>query len=335
MMRRPATCMALGLLALAAAWSLMLGGTLSAYTASTGTSSGSFAAAADWLAPTASTAVIGRTTAYDTGSIAHGATYYVYANVGDTGNPASGTSSVAANLNSISPGKTAVALTAGSYSAGGVGYGFRSPSETAASILSAGTYAFAITSTDAATNSGTQSFNTTVDNTGPAATDVQTTNVSGGTVGHLDQGDTLTLTFAQPVDPYSVVAGWDGSAYTNVQLALADGGGTTTDEVYVYTGGASPVGLPLGPVSLNSTGYLRTGAGSYVTYGGMGAATHTTMTRNGSSITFTLGTPNSTTLTSTTPAAMTWFAYPPVTDIAGNAVVTTTATQSGTVHLNF
>jgi hypothetical protein len=111
----------LALLALAAAWSLILGGTLSAYTATTATSAGSLAAAADWVAPTASTAVVGRSTATDTGSIAQGSTYYLYANASDTGNPASGITSVSANLNSISAGKTAVALTAGTYSAGGGG----------------------------------------------------------------------------------------------------------------------------------------------------------------------------------------------------------------------
>jgi hypothetical protein len=334
-MRRLVTRTALAVLALAAAWSLILGGTLSAYTASTATPSGPFVAALDWVAPTVSTAVIGRTTAYDTGTIKQGATYYAYANASDTGNPASGVASVSANLSSLTTGKTAVAMTAGTYSAGGVSYGWRSPSEVAANPLAAGTSAFGVTSTDAAANSGTQSFNTTVDNTGPFASDVQSTNHTGGTVGHMDQGDTITLTYNQPVDPYSVVAGWNGSSYSDVQVALLDGGGSAGDSLYFYTADSSPVPLPLGTVDLSSSGYLNTGSGTYIEYGTYGAVTPTTMIRNGASITFTLGTPSASSSTSTTSAAMVWSPSATATDIAGNAASTATATQSGAPHKNF
>lgn len=327
--------MGLALLALAAAWSLILGGTLSAYTASTATPSGSFAAASDWVAPTVSTAVVGRSTAYDTGSIAQGSTYYLYANASDTGNPASGVSGVSANLSSITAGKTSVALSAGAYTAGGVSYGYRSPSEVAANPLAAGSPAVPITTTDTAANSGTQSFSTTIDNTAPTATDVQSTNVSGGTVGHLELGDTITLTYNQPLDPYSVVAGWNGSSYSDVQVALVDGGGTAPDSLYFYTADFSPVPLPLGYVSLGTSGYLNTRGGNYIEFGTFGAATHTTMVRNGSSITFTLGTPSASSLTNTTAAAMTWYPSSSVTDIAGNAGSTAQVTQSGTAHKNF
>ena len=334
-MRRPATRTALALLAVATAWSLILGGTLSAYTASTSTASGSFAGAADWTAPTASTAVIGRTTAYDTGAIAQGASYYAYANVTDTGNPASGVATVSANLSSLTAGRTSVVMTAGTYSAGGVSYGFRSPSEVGANPLTAGTHAVGITSTDVAGNAGTQSFNTTVDNSAPVATDVQSTNVAGGTVGHLDQGDTLTLTYNQPIDPYSVVAGWNGSSYSDVQVGLIDGGGTAPDFLVIYSADIVPVPLPLGQINLPSSGYLNTGQYSYVEYGQHGAATPTRMIRNGSSITITLGTPSGTSLTKNTAGTMTWSPSSSVTDIAGNAGSTATVTESGTAHVNF
>ncbi len=334
-MPRRGARMGLALLVLAAAWSLILGGTLSAYTASTATPSGSFAGAADWVAPTASTAVVGRSTAYDTGSIAQGSTYYLYANVSDTGNPASGVAGVSANLSSLSPGKTSVAMTAGTYSAGGVSYGYRSPSEVAANPLAAGSPTVGFTSTDAAANSGTQSFTTTVDNSGPIATDVQSTNVSGGTVGHLDQGDTLTLTYNQPLDPYSVVPGWNGSSYSDVQVGLIDGGGTASDFLVIYTADAVPFPLPLGQIDLGSSGYLKTGAFSYVEYGGYGAVTPSKMIRTGSSITLTLGTPSAASSTSTTPGAMSWYPSSSATDVAGNPGSTATVMQSGSVHLNF
>jgi hypothetical protein len=325
----------LALLALAAAWSLILGGTLSAYTATTATSAGSLAAAADWVAPTASTAVVGRSTATDTGSIAQGSTYYLYANASDTGNPASGITSVSANLNSISAGKTAVALTAGTYSAGGVGYGFRSPSEVAANPLASGSYAVGITSTDGAANSGTQSFNMTVSNTALTASDVQSTNVAGGTVGHLDLGDTLTLTYSQAIDPNSVLAGWNGSANTSVEVVLVGGGGNNSDYIQFSTADSAQTRIPLGQVTLGSAGYLKGSPLSSVTYGGLGAGTATTMTRNGANITFTLGSPSGGPSINSTAANMIWAPSASVTDIAGNAASTASATQSGTAHVNF
>src|SRR5438874_1204300 len=87
-------------------------------------------------------------------------------------------------------------------------------------ITSNGTNTYSITCTDNASNAGTQSgFAVTVDNTAPTGTDVQTTNASGGTVGRAELGDTITLTFSEPMDPNSVLAGW-GGASTNVVLRL-------------------------------------------------------------------------------------------------------------------
>ncbi len=212
---------ALAVLALCAACAATLGGTLSAFNVSSTTPSASFTAAADWTAPTASAAVIGRTTAYYTGYIKQGTSYYVYADVTDTGNPASGVESVTANVDTTTSAHSAVALVAGSYTAGGVAYNYRTAALTANSTLAAGSYAFTITSTDKAANAETQSFTVTVDNTAPAASDVQSTNVSGGTVGHLDQGDTLTLTYNSVIDPYSILSGWSGAS-TKVQVYLVD-----------------------------------------------------------------------------------------------------------------
>jgi hypothetical protein len=317
----------LALLALCVAFAASVSGTLSAFNVSSTTPSASFTAAADWTAPTASTAAIGRTTAYGTGFIMQGATYYVYANVLDTGNPASGTASVTANVNTA-------ALVAGSYSAGGVAYNYRTAALTAAATIAAGSYTFTITSTDSAANTGTQSFSVTVDNTPPAASDVQSTNVSGGTVGHLDQGDTFTLTYNSIIDPYSVLGGWTGAS-TKVQIALADLGSGADDAIYVYNAESSPTQLPVGVIDLGSRTYLTTGGGQYVTYGATGSATPSTMTESATSIVFTLGTPSGASLTSTTHAAMKWTPSTAATDIAGNAASATPATQSGTLHANF
>ncbi len=232
-MRRSVARLAASLIALGAGCSLTLGGTFSAYTATTTVGSNTFAAAADWTAPTVSSAQIGRASAYDTGSIKAGASYYVYANVVDSGSPASGIAGVTANVSTITAGASAAALTAGSYSAAGTTYNYRSGALTAGSSLTAGSYTYIITSTDKAGNAAPQSFTTTVDNTAPWAVDVQSTNVSGGTVGHFDQGDTSALTYSSVIDPYSILSGWTGAA-TNVQVALVDGGGSGSDSIWVY-----------------------------------------------------------------------------------------------------
>jgi hypothetical protein len=161
---------------------------------------------------------------------------------------------------------------------------------------------------------------------------VQSTNVSGGTKGHLEKGDTFTLTYSGTMDPYSILPGWTG-ATTDVQVALVDGGGTASDYVVVYNTSAQATQLPLGQINLNATGFIT--AGTYVTYGATGAATPSTMTRTGSSITVSLGTASTTVPTSTTAAAMTWAPSVSATDIAGNANTAATATESGTVHVNF
>ncbi len=174
--------------AVVAVCSVTLRATFSAYTASVTTASNAFAGAPDWVAPTAATEAIGRNTAYDTGFIEQGGSYYVYANVSDTGNPASGIATVTANVSSITPSGTVVALTAGTYSAGGTAYGYRSAIETAATTLSAGSKSYTITSTDKAANAGTQTFTTVVDNTQPTAIDVQSSNVARRHRGPRRQG---------------------------------------------------------------------------------------------------------------------------------------------------
>lgn len=327
---RAAVC----LVALGAIWSLILGGTLSAYVATTTTATVTFTAATDSVAPTVSGAAIGRTTAYDTGFIKEAATYYVYANVTDTGSPASGVKSVTADVYTITSGSTAVALTAGTYAAGGTEYGYRSAALTAATTLAAGSAAYTVTATDNAANVATVSFATVIDNTAPAAVDVQSTNVSGGTVGHLDQGDTLKLTYSGIMDPYSILAGWTGTAI-DVQIALEDGGGSSPDAIYVYTTASTPVQVPIGIVTLGSGNYLNLGAGNYIVYGATGSGTPSTMTRNGAVITLVLGTPNGNSLTDTTASAMTWTPSTSATDIAGNANTAAAATQSGAIHVNF
>lgn len=77
--------------------------------------------------------------------------YYAFGSAIDSGNPPSGVAAMTANLNSLSPGDTAIALSSGSYPLQSITYGFRSPARFTAA--GAGSYTFGLTSTDAAANS--------------------------------------------------------------------------------------------------------------------------------------------------------------------------------------
>jgi len=90
-----------------------------------------------------------------------------------------------------------------------------------------------------------------------------------------------------------------------------------------------------GTIYLGGTGYIRNGNGAYITYGANGSSTPSTIRQAGAAITITLGTASGTSYTNTTAASMTWTPSSSATDIAGNADTLTTATQSGSRHINF
>ena len=67
------------------AFSSGIGSTFGAFSATTANGGNSFSAAPDFAACTASTTVVAKTSGYVPGFIKQGGTYYVYANVTDTG----------------------------------------------------------------------------------------------------------------------------------------------------------------------------------------------------------------------------------------------------------
>jgi len=287
----------------------------------------SITAAADFRAPTASGSAIGKTAGGIAGQIKKGATYYVYANVSDTGNPASGVSTVTANVNSLTTGSTAVALTAGSFNANGVSYGYRSAAQTAGASLAAGTYSYSLTLTDVVGNSKTQSgFSVTVDNTGPSGTDVQTPSV-GTTNGLAQAGDTISFTFSKAIDPNSILAGWSGSS-TGVVVRLNNGTSTNNDTVTVYNS-TNATQLPLGSVNLGRADYTS----ANITFGATGTASSMAMSSN--TVTITLGTQSAAAATAAATGTMIWTPSASATDPAGNAASTTAVNESGTADKDF
>jgi Bacterial Ig-like domain len=187
---------------------------------------------------------------------------------------------------------------------------------TTASTLAVGTYTVQATQTDTSGNTGTSNANTfTVDTSKPTATSVTATNKAGGTAGKIENGDTITFTYSEPIAASSVWSGWDGSS-TSVNVRFTNSSSADTFTILTATTGT----INLGSVATN---------GNYV------SATTTfasTMVRSadGASIVVTLGTPTSVQSTPVTAKNMTWTVGAGITDLAGN-VITTPASSSETV----
>jgi hypothetical protein len=287
----------------------------------------SASAVADFVPPVIGTSVIAKTAGGVSGSIRQGGTYYVYANVTDTGNPSSGVASVTANVSNVTTGQTAAALTAGTYTVDGVAYNYRSASLTASNPLSAGSKTYTLASADGAANSSSQTgLAVVVDNTVPTGFDVQTNN-GGGTAGKPESGDSISLTYSKPMDPASIVSGWNGASPQTVVVRLNDSG--KNDILAVYNA-ANSSAIPLGTVTLNGD-YV--GAGG-ATFGASGTASSLEWTSS-STFRVTLGTVSGTVKTDASNNNMSWAPSAGATDRAGNPASTSSATELGTSDKDF
>ena len=316
---------------LVAAWS---GVTFASFTSSSDNPGSAITAAADFRAPTVSASVISKASGGTAGYVKQGGSYYVYANVSDTGNPASGVASVTADVSAISLGETSVALTAGSYSVDGITYSHRSAARTATAVLSEGSKSYSIAATDNDSNSGTTGgFAVTVDNTLPAGSDVQALNASAGTTGGAEAGDTVTFTYSEAIEPESVLAGWNGNS-TSVVVRIVNGALGGDDELRVYNAADSSQ-LPLGVVDLDRSDYVGGLLGGEIArFGASGTAS--TMAMSGSSITVTLGTHSGQAAgTAGGNGTASWSPSATATDRAGNGASTASASEGGAADKEF
>jgi chitinase len=110
----------------------------------------------------------------------------------------------------------------------------------------------------------------------PAPGDVQATN-NGATSGEMEPGDEIVFTFAAPVDPSLILAGWTGAA-TTVTVRVDHSGASTA--LSVKDSGGIDV-TALGSVELDAN------YADNVSFAG------STMTASGSTITVTIGVPGS------------------------------------------
>ena len=140
--RRLAALIVVGLLA------GMTGGTYAAFSSTTSNSGNSFGVKADYEAPTVVRSEIARTTATAGGRIKANVAYYVFAQITDGGNPASGVNTANANVCNITTATCgSVALVSGSYTMSGLAYNYRSASKTSDVGLTAGSKTYTVTTT--------------------------------------------------------------------------------------------------------------------------------------------------------------------------------------------
>ncbi len=169
-----------------------------------------------------------------------------------------------------------------------------------------GSYDLRAVTTDNAGNvtSSTTVSNRVVDNTAPTATDIQTANTSGGTVGKAEQGDTIVFTFSEQIAPGTIVAGWNGTGTQTVTVTLDSAAFSLTGATLVTTS----VTLPAGYTSpANKTVVFS----------------NSTIAQSGNVLTVTLGAPDKPQWVGTGSAGqMSWPVVAGLTDIAGNTLVT-------------
>jgi hypothetical protein len=306
---------AVATIALAAA---TVGGTFGAFAGQTTAAANVITAMPDFRGPTISATAIGKSTGFATAFIRTGATYYVYANVTDVGTPPSGTASVTADVANVTTGQTAVPLTAGSYTAGGVSYNYRSALRTA-SALPNGPLTFSVTATDAAANVSSSSGSVTIDSTAPAPSGIAAT---GGVASRAQVGDVLTLTTTDTLDSFRLLANWNGGA-TTVQVRILNNGSGDRVEIRDSTGVTV---LPFGTISLGRTDYVT----ATVTFSAA------TMTQTNNVISIVLGgTVTGTPGTAAGTGTMVWTPSATATDRAGNAMPTAAYSEPAPVDRDF
>jgi hypothetical protein len=299
--------------------SATIGGTHGAFAAQTTEGPNVITAMPDFRGPTVSPVAIGRSTGYATGYIRNASTYYIYANVTDVGTPPSGTASVVANVANVTAGQTSVPLVAGSYSAGGTTYNYRSATTLTAGTVPAAPISFSVTATDAAANVTVANGVVNGDNTAPAPSNIS---ASGGIAGRPEVGDVLTLTTNDTLDTYSLLANWTGAA-TTVQVRFVNQGGG--DRLQVWNS-AGTTQIPFGTINLNRNDFTT----ATLSFNG------STMTQSGGVVTITLGAPVVGTVTTVGAAAtMAWTPSATATDRAGNPISTTAFSEPAPVDFDF
>jgi hypothetical protein len=171
-----------------------------------------------------------------------------------------------------------------------------------------------------------------VDNSPLRGYDVQATNSASGTVGRLNAGDRIVLTYSNQVSLSTILAGWTGAS-TTVAARVVDGqslapAGGTTDDTF------SVDGVNLGTVNLQGN-FVRKRTTATIPSSTMVASTTTVNGLPATIITITLGTPSGSLSTVSTAGTMRWTPSAAAKSSGGTAVSTTPVSESGTADRDF
>ncbi|GAA4597059.1 hypothetical protein BJY16_002232 [Actinoplanes octamycinicus] len=188
-----------------------------------------------------------------------------------------------------------------------------------------GDYVLHVVTTDTAGRTASTTSTFRVDATPPAMVDVQAVNRSGGTAGRIEAGDTLELTYSEPIDPASVVTGWTGVPSQPIVARISRG---TPDRITFWTSGGAAI--PLGTVTLS-------GANGYFNKTPVDLAA--TLTVSGNGVVVTLGNPITSGAQTNQPlnaaGTMSWVSGP-VRDLLGNSLAgSTPVSEQGPADVEF
>ncbi len=290
--------------------------TVATFKESAGTAGNSIVADVDWVAPPVSAAQVIKSEGGKAGHVRPGGSYYLCAGVGpDSGNPPSGLQGVTADLTRLTDGLVGTAL-------GVVGSG--PPCSTSVFDHAAGPHTVkaaavsgtvGVTTRDNDGNTRTATPSVTVDGTAPAGTTSFYTTNAGATVGKPETNDFLTFTYAEPIDPHSVITGWDGTQRSDIYARIVQNG---KDDQMDFWRQTSPGVYARVPVTATSgTPYMSLG-GNFVGANVVFSASKLEVT--GNDLIVRLGTPDApgNLLTVATNVTMTWRTSDTVFDWAGN-----------------
>jgi hypothetical protein len=300
----------------------LFGATTSSFTDSTASAGNTVTAAADWSAPVISSVVLQKSKGGVVNKFNASETFYIYASVADSGNPAAGVGTITASTSSLTTASSAT-LSAGSWTVNGTTYNYRTNQLTAKSSLSSTTYSYSLSVSDAASNGpATQSASVVSSNASFAPSSVLTTNVA--TAGRPLATDKIAFTYNSAPDPESVFAGWDGTS-RSVSVIFADRS--------VYSMASDLVGVVDGSGNTTSLGYALMG-GDYINSGKTVTYANSTLVLSGSTYTVTLGTPNNSEMrTDSFSRTATWTSTSSAFDTFGNA--SSAANVSGSSRVQF
>ena len=308
------------LLVVGCAVGLAGGGTYAAFSNQATNTSNTIASHPDFLAPPLTNHAVIKSTGGVANFVKPNGTFRVCANVGaDPGNPATGLKEVLTDL----AGLSTVALAPGNVAPCTAAHNYQSAQLTATISVPAGqtsTVTIATTARDNGLNANVASTSVVVDNDFPAATDVSAANATG-IPNRPDAGDVITFTFDEPVDPDSIIDGWDGVQARPLTVTATASNDRLTFNVPI----AGTNGLTI--------------ANDYIT--GSGSWTSSTIVAAGSPLgtqyRVTLGTASQSlvTQTRTSSTAMSWAPATTSSDRAGNAVPATAIPEAGNADTDF